>query len=192
MELQMFLEFPGVLITVGVALLLISIIIIIIAYKSNSKEVDASKLSVNQVHYDSNVYQDGYDNRGKPKMTIESNAVSNSLDKTKVFKTINKDVAMNNNNFGNQRPIGIKDQLERYETKKSNDNVKNQNVAGKIKEPVVDVFEEEFSSKPDVNGFSSPIDDSKDIKVNTKVDNVKKLESAVDDTSNEEDDIELL
>ena len=39
MNLDMFLVFPGVLITIGVALLLVSIIIIVVAYKTaDSKE----------------------------------------------------------------------------------------------------------------------------------------------------------
>lgn len=46
-DITMFLEFPGILITIGVILLLISIIIIIFAYKVETKVVDASKLSTN-------------------------------------------------------------------------------------------------------------------------------------------------
>lgn len=46
MDLNTLIEFPGILITIGVGLILFSIIIIIIAYRSETKAVDATSLSI--------------------------------------------------------------------------------------------------------------------------------------------------
>ena len=45
MDLNTLIEFPGILITIGVGLILISIIIILVAYRSEAKVVDVTKLS---------------------------------------------------------------------------------------------------------------------------------------------------
>ena len=149
MELQMFLEFPGVLITIGVILLLISIIIIIIAYKSSTKEVDASMLSTNKVHYNSTVNHQGYDDNGKPKIVIKMNNENDNLDKTKVFTPINnKEEKPNNIN-----KMGIKDQIEKINGKETEEKPHTTIPKATINkpsiektEPTIDVIEEEFTS----------------------------------------------
>ena len=142
----MFFEFPGILITIGVILLLISIIIIIVAYKSDAKDVDASKLSTNYVHYDSEVRQEGYYDNGKPKIIIEDNSTTNKdqieeLGKTKIFKPaeikLEEQKASEENNK-EPRQMGIKDMLE--DINKVDDKKENE------KEEIMDIFNEEFEA----------------------------------------------
>lgn len=147
MELQMFLEFPGVLITIGVVLLLISIIIIIIAYRSNNKDVDASRLSTNQTSYHGTINHNGYYDNGKPKIVLESNN-NDDLEKTKVFKK------PQNKNFPPDRPTGIKDQIEKiaHQENKKSMATPMPKAAPKPILPAeeelstIDVFEEEFNT----------------------------------------------
>ena len=155
MELQMFLEFPGVLITIGVVLLLISIIIIIIAYRSSNKDVDASKLSTNQTSYHGTVNHTGYYDNGKPKIILESN--NDDLDKTKVFKK------PQNQNIPQDRPTGIKDQIERI-TNQENKQPISKAIPKETPKPIppveeelptIDVFEEEFNT-PSKEDFEKP------------------------------------
>ena len=88
MNISMFLVFPGILITIGVFLLILSIIIVIIAYKTADKPLKNSLVASN---YDTNIKEEGYYDNGKPKIVLEANSINkepeeDNLDKTKVFK----------------------------------------------------------------------------------------------------------
>lgn len=86
MDISMFLVFPGILITIGVFLLILSIIIVIIAYKTADKPI---KNSLADKNYEVNVKEDGYYDNGKPKIILEQTTKpkeEDNLDSTKVFK----------------------------------------------------------------------------------------------------------
>ena len=144
MKFQMFFEFPGVLITIGALLLIISIIIIIIAYRSGSKDVDASKLSTNGL-YKSTISHDGYYDNGKPKIVIEQKEQENKeLAKTKVFEPLKENKKENNSEMRK----GIKDQIDKIPiTEKPLFPKANKNTEVKEEDlPVIDAFEEEFKT----------------------------------------------
>ena len=144
MKFQMFFEFPGVLITIGALLLIISIIIIIIAYRSGSKDVDASKLSTNGL-YKSTISHDGYYDNGKPKIVIEQKKQENKeLAKTKVFEPLKENKKENNSEMRK----GIKDQIDKIPiTEKPLFPKANKNTEVKEEDlPVIDAFEEEFKT----------------------------------------------
>ena len=144
MKFQMFFEFPGVLITIGALLLIISIIIIIIAYRSGSKDVDASKLSTNGL-YKSTISHDGYYDNGKPKIVIEQMKQENKeLAKTKVFEPLKENKKENNSEMRK----GIKDQIDKIPiTEKPLFPKANKNTEVKEEDlPVIDAFEEEFKT----------------------------------------------
>lgn len=139
----MFFEFPGVLITIGVFLLVISIIIIIVAYRSDVKDVDASKLSANYQHSDSDII---HKENEKIEQIIENKTeeVENGpkdLEKTKIFmpKEIKLDEELIASKDEEIRPMGIKDMLEdinKVDNKKELD-----------KEESIDIFNEEFDAE---------------------------------------------
>lgn len=139
----MFFEFPGILITIGVFLLLISIIIIIVAYRSDVKDVDASKLSATYQHSDSDVI---HKENEKTEQVIENKTeeVENGtkdLEKTKIFmpKEIKLDEELIASKDEEIRLMGIKDMLEdinKVDNKKELD-----------KEESIDIFNEEFDAE---------------------------------------------
>ncbi len=103
MELSMFLEFPGVLITIGVALLLLSIIIVIIAYATADKKVviKASKKGKNN-----NVKTDITGNNG-PTLTNNFDVGLNDYQAPVNTNTNSENKNVNNvisgiNNYGNR------------------------------------------------------------------------------------------
>lgn len=159
MKFQMFFEFPGILITIGVLLLIISIIIIIIAYKSDNKDVDASKLSTHGL-YKSTITHDGYYDNGKPKIIIEQNQSDinnkdNELDRTKVYTPLQQ------NKKEEKKAIrqGIKDQVEKIPIAEKplfpKANIDNNSKNSIENLPIIDAFEEEFS-KPSKKDFEKP------------------------------------
>lgn len=88
MNISMFLVFPGILITIGVFLLILSIIIVIIAYKTADKPLKNSLVASN---YDNNIKEKDYYNNENPKVVLEANSKNqeqeeNKIDNTKVFK----------------------------------------------------------------------------------------------------------
>ena len=194
MKFQMFFEFPGVLITIGVLLLIISIIIIIIAYRSGSKDVDASKLSTNGL-YKSTISHDGYYDNGKPKIVIEQKKQENKeLAKTKVFEPLKENKKENNSEMRK----GIKDQIDKIPiTEKPLFPKANKNTEVKEEDlPVIDAFEEEFktSSKKELEK-PKIIDAKEEDFINPRtVQNKKEVKTVVKDPVYLEDDedVELL
>lgn len=194
MKFQMFFEFPGVLITIGVLLLIISIIIIIIAYRSGSKDVDASKLSTNGL-YKSTISHDGYYDNGKPKIVIEQKKQENKeLAKTKVFEPLKENKKENNSEMRK----GIKDQIDKIPiTEKPLFPKANKNTEVKEEDlPVIDAFEEEFktSSKKELEK-PEIIDAKEEDFINPRtVQNKKEVKTVIKDPVYLEDDedVELL
>lgn len=190
----MFFEFPGVLITIGALLLIISIIIIIIAYRSGSKDVDASKLSTNGL-YKSTISHDGYYDNGKPKIVIEQKKQENKeLSKTKVFEPLKENKKENNSEMRK----GIKDQIDKIPiTEKPLFPKANKNTEVKEEDlPVIDAFEEEFktSSKKELEK-PKIIDAKEEDFINPRtVQNKKEVKTAIKDPVYLEDDedVELL
>lgn len=138
----MFFEFPGILITIGVALLLISIIIIIVAYRSDVKDVDASKLSTNNKNQkDDDINQPEVKTEEKEIKIEEPKKDEKDLEKTKIFKPAEimleeKDISKDNKE---ERPRGLKDLLEdinKVDEKKSNEKIE-----------TIDIFNEEFDKE---------------------------------------------
>lgn len=141
LDIKMFLEFPGILITIGVVLLIISIIIIIIAYRQDKKEnkpIAAENLSMNDINYnnvvsslDDSDYNDDQD-----------------MDKTKIFpKAIN---SANQNNVTIPK-VEIKKVLEDNNSYNHDD----------LNEKTIDAFEEEFNNTEEKNKYESKSDVSK-------------------------------
>lgn len=194
MKFQMFFEFPGVLITIGALLLIISIIIIIIAYRSGSKDVDASKLSTNGL-YKSTISHDGYYDNGKPKIVIEQKKQENKeLSKTKVFEPLKENKKENNSEMRK----GIKDQIDKIPiTEKPLFPKANKNTEVKEEDlPVIDAFEEEFktSSKKELEK-PKIIDAKEEDFINPRtVQNKKEVKTVIKDPVYLEDDedVELL
>lgn len=88
MNISMFLVFPGILITIGVFLLILSIIIVIIAYKTADKPLKNSLVASN---YDTSIKEKDYYDNENPKVVLEANSKNkeqeeNKIDNTKVFK----------------------------------------------------------------------------------------------------------
>ena len=138
----MFFEFPGILITIGVILLLISIIIIIVAYRSDIKDVDASKLSTNNNNQENEDKTEQVEAKPEDKeIKIEEKEDKKELEKTKIFKPAEimlEEKAISEDNK-EERPMGLKDLLEdinKVDEKK--DNIKE-------KEDTIDIFNEEFN-----------------------------------------------
>ena len=141
LDIKMFLEFTGILITIGVVLLIISIIIIIIAYRQDKKEnkpIAAENLSMNDINYnnvvsslDDSDYNDDQD-----------------MDKTKIFpKAIN---SANQNNVTIPK-VEIKKVLEDNNSYDHDD----------LNEKTIDAFEEEFNNTEEKNKYESKSDVSK-------------------------------
>lgn len=120
MDLNMFFVFPGILITIGAGLLILSIIIVIIAYKT----VDKQKLdNLSDIHYESTIKEEGYYDDGKPKIVIEAESVkpvesnvepladlNNNLDATKIFKfPVHKQELDKSDDLIKQTPLVIGD-----------------------------------------------------------------------------------
>lgn len=193
MKFQMFFEFPGVLITIGALLLIISIIIIIIAYRSGSKDVDASKLSTNGL-YKSTISHDGYYDNGKPKIVIEQKEQENKeLAKTKVFEPLKENKKENNSEMRK----GIKDQIDKIPiTEKPLFPKANKNTEVKEEDlPVIDAFEEEFKTSSKKELEKPKIIDAKEDFINPRtVQTKKEVKTVIKDPVYLEDDedVELL
>lgn len=200
MDIAMFFQFPGILITIGVALLLISIIIIVVAYKSEEKDVDASKLSTNINA--ANVIHDGYYDNGKPKITIEATSVvENNQVQTEEVKQ--QEPVMENVNV----QIGIKDQIENIHDKEEKKEItepkeeqkeiviepqpeKEPELKEEIKpeEPkTIDVFEEEFSEPSPAKKYRLPeLDDEIKKELEKENEFIQTLEVKVEEPKKEE------
>lgn len=157
MDLSMFLVFPGILITIGIGLLLLSIILVIIAYKTADTQEPSNLSQVNYAINLENENNDNINNEIKP----EENGVSNPDNIVEENKSDN----LNNNYVQEKEPSEIKDNniennLEiakvsklpnEPETKKDEKFIKVELPKEEITKPEdneekIDVFEKEFES----------------------------------------------
>lgn len=184
MDLSMFLVFPGILITIGIGLLLLSIIIVIIAYKTADKP-EPSNLS--QVDYAKNLETNNYRNfnnelkpeenkndnlnsnyvQEKESSEIKDNNIENNLETTKIFKLPDEPETKKDEKF-------IEVELPKEEITKPKDN-----------EEKIDVFEKEFES------FEEPYS-SKQKFEKLKHENLVTTQTNKQEKEEEEEEIEIL
>lgn len=178
----MFFEFPGILITIGVFLLLISIIIIIVAYRSDVKDVDASKLSTNNHRREDDIIPK--DDNIEEKQILENKEEKEDkkdLEKTKIFKPAEiklEEQTISEENNEQSRPMGIKDMLE--DINKVDDKKENE------KDETIDIFDEEFEAVDKEENKEDKIDET--LKQEKQEEKEPETKSAIE----EDEDIELL
>lgn len=153
MDFSMFLVFPGILITIGVGLLVLSIIIVIIAYKTADK---LEPNNLNQASYDKNLEIENNDNfnvninnvrnendinnriEDKPSEEIENN---NLKAEEEVSKNINNNPENNLENTKTFNFPGIEPPKEEIITKEEFPKIEITKQEEKI-----DAFEKEFEN----------------------------------------------
>ncbi len=148
MDLHMFLVFPGILITIGVSLLLISIIIVIVAYKTADKP---AKSSLSDGHYEANVKTDGYYDNGKPKIILEATSKEEpkeDLETTKPFTfPVHKNAPITEMNNDVMQRINKMDEEFGKDITKKDELIKIPDIPPVKQEEQIDMLNEEFSSK---------------------------------------------
>ena len=170
-DLKMFIEFPGILITIGIVLLIISIITIIIIYKSESKVIDASVLNENsyQNYLNNEIYQE------EPINTPQVQNINESVAPEPVIKQ--------------NEPVTK--QLEAQLSTLTNEGVTNSiNVPTENK--VEPVKYEEPAQEEEESGFMNVFEEEfKEQEETTKEPEKQKI-NEIKDNQNDEDEIELL
>ncbi|MGM9879573.1 MAG: hypothetical protein ACI31R_06100 [Bacilli bacterium] len=152
MDFSMFLVFPGILITIGVGLLLLSIIIVIIAYKtadkpesSNLNQIDYNKTIENENNesFNSNIYGSTSENinNNKPEEKPNENMENNPFSEEKTPENIDNNVETNLEQtkiFSFPDNSALKEELPKVEIPKKLEN-----------EEKMDAFEQEFEKAED-------------------------------------------
>lgn len=148
MDLHMFLVFPGVLITIGVCLLLISIIIVIVAYKTADKP---AKSSLSDVHYEANVKTDGYYDNGKPKIILEATSKEEpkeDLETTKPFTfPVHKNAPITEMNNDVMQRINKMDEEFGKDITKKDELIKIPDIPPVKQEEQIDILDAEFTAE---------------------------------------------
>lgn len=148
MDLHMFLVFPGILITIGVSLLLISIIIVIVAYKTADKP---AKSSLSDGHYEASVKTDGYYDNGKPKIILEATnkeEPKEDLEKTKPFKfPVHKNAPITEMNNDVIKRINKMDEEFGKDITKKDELIKIPDIPPVKQEEQIDILDAEFTTE---------------------------------------------
>ena len=219
MDFSMFLVFPGILITIGVGLLLLSIIIVIIAYKTADKQEPSIS---NQNSYDKNIKNENNDNLNIDIKSVANENYSNNIIEENTSEEIkNNDLtqeegvskSINNipeNSLENTKTFNFS------ENKPFNEEIINKEEFPKIgvqkQEEKIDAFEKEFENtevkqefpnqgkkEEKIDAFEKEFENVKDIQaeVYPKIENAKTEKSIPKNLKQskieeEEEEIEIL
>ena len=133
MDISTFFKFPGILIIIGVFLLIISIILMITAYKTEKKSTDESTIKNESINEINNI---NIDEKEETKETTKDEELS----KTKVYKHIPKIVQKEKDEHEEKdKPQNIiKEPEEFIRAKKA--------IKQETTKDTIDVFDEEFNN----------------------------------------------
>ena len=136
MDISTFFKFPGILIIIGVFLLIISIILMITAYKTEKKSTDESTIKNESINEINNINIDKKEEKEETKETTKDEELS----KTKVYKHIPKIVQKEKDEHEEEeRPQNIiKEPEEFIRAKKA--------IKQETTKDTIDVFDEEFNN----------------------------------------------
>ena len=141
LDLRMFIEFPGILITIGMILLIISIVIIIIIYKSESKVIDASLLKESENDYQNQINNEIYNNDVVPTEPQIEEAPKEEPQEVAVTQTLQNEL----NNLVNEAMVTNFNVPK--ESLQENQKEEVQEVKQVEEEPVINAFDEEFKDE---------------------------------------------
>ena len=136
MDISTFFKFPGILIIIGVFLLIISIILMITAYKTEKKSTDESTIKNESINEINNINIDEKEEQEETKETTKDEELS----KTKVYKHIPKIVQKEKDEHEEKdKPQNIiKEPEEFIRAKKA--------IQKETTKDTIDVFDEEFNN----------------------------------------------
>lgn len=136
MDISTFFRFPGILIIIGVFLLIISIILMITAYKTEKKSTDESTIKNESINEINNINIDEKEEQEETKETTKDEELS----KTKVYKHIPKIVQKEKDEHEEkEKPQNIiKEPEEFIRAKKA--------IKQETTKDTIDVFDEEFNN----------------------------------------------
>ena len=136
MDISTFFKFPGILIIIGVFLLIISIILMITAYKTEKKSTDESTIKNESINEINNINIDEKEEQEETKETTKDEELS----KTKVYKHIPKIVQKEKDEHEEkEKPQNIiKEPEEFIRAKKA--------IKQETTKDTIDVFDEEFNN----------------------------------------------
>ena len=193
MDFSMFLVFPGILITIGVGLLLLSIIIVIIAYKTADKQEPSIS---NQNSYDKNMENENNDNLNNEIKSVANENYSNNIIEEKTSEEIkNNDLTQEegvSKSINNIPENSLENTKTFYfpENKPSNEEIINKEEFSKIEvqkqEEKIDAFEKEFENMKDIQAEVYPKIE------NTKIKNSIPKDLKQSKIEEEEEEIEIL
>ena len=139
MDISTFFKFPGILIIIGVFLLIISIILMITAYKTEKKSTNESTIKNESINEINNINIDEKEEKEEQEETKETTK-DEELSKTKVYKHIPKIVQKEKDEHEEkERPQNIiKEPEEFIRAKKA--------IKQETTKDTIDVFDEEFNN----------------------------------------------
>lgn len=182
MDINALIEFPGILITIGVCLILISVIIIIIAYKAETKVVDATKLSVQNNNFEMN--------KEENVINDEINDINNNIEtivqvpenNAGIDENINENVIINEEITNEVTEEKVDEENDKLEIPQVD--AKILDIKGPEKEDITEIL-------PTINAFDLEFNDNNKYEpiLNKKQ---EKIEDKIKKEIEEEEDIELL
>lgn len=136
MDISTFFKFPGILIIIGVFLLIISIILMITAYKTEKKSTNESTIKNESINEINNINIDKKEEKEETKETTKDEELS----KTKVYKHIPKIVQKEKDEHEEKEAPQniIKEPEEFIRAKKA--------IKQETTKDTIDVFDEEFNN----------------------------------------------